>query len=139
MPITGGGNPLGSGGTAGVGRGITYVGEHAFAYSGLVGAGAVQDTDYTLLEFSIGAHYIVCKINFYYADAAVFNDFRYKAFLNDQEVISLEVKTGQDASSNSEWKPFIIPPYAKVTLTAANTEASSSRNQTATLTGRVYQ
>ena len=123
---------------ASTGKSIRYIGQHAYAYSGLVSAGAIQDTDYILLDFTTGPHYIVCKINFYYADSAVFNDFRYKAKLNGLEVISYEVKTGQDPSSNSEWKPFIIPPLSRVELTAANTETAAGRNQTATLTGRVY-
>ena len=32
--IAGAGNPAGSGGTSGIGKGLTYVGNFAYAYSG---------------------------------------------------------------------------------------------------------
>ena len=140
MALVGGGGAGNIAGSnpAGTGTSLNYIGDHAYAYSGIVSAGATQDQDYTLLEFTTGNSYIVAQINFYYADAAIFNDFRYKVFLNDQEIISYEVKSAQDPSQNTEWKPLLIPSFSKITMTAANTEGSFARNQTATLTGRVY-
>ena len=54
--IAGAGNPVGSGGTAGTGTGINYIGEHAFAYSGTV---AIAPNSFTrMLRFNMGPQYL---------------------------------------------------------------------------------
>ena len=121
----------------GLGLQFTDDNKHCWGYSGLTAAGAVQDTDYTLLEFTTNSEYILAQINFYYGDGAIFNDFRYKVKFNSVEIISYEVKSGQEPAQNNEAKPLIIPPHTIVQLTAANTEGGFSRNQMVTLVGEV--
>ena len=46
--------------------GLTVLGDHAMAMSGIISAGATQDTPDTLLSFTTGDFYFVGTIQFFY-------------------------------------------------------------------------
>ena len=51
---------------ASTGKGIRYIGNHAYAYSGIV---AVDTNLTTLLDFSVDNNYIISKFQPFYDDA----------------------------------------------------------------------
>lgn len=98
----------GSGGTAGVGKGINYVGKHAFAYSGNVAATSAETT---LLEFATsGRSYLVGTIQVSSGDDSN-DDLRMALYLND-EIISAEIYTNTYNAYVDGYndKAIIIPP-----------------------------
>jgi len=134
MPITGGGNPLGSGG-AGVGKGLNYLENHAYATSGSIDAPNVETT---LLEFQLGGHYIDSRIQVTNGSGSN-DDINYKVYLNGQIVGQWYFTSAVNIPEPAMPFLLIIPPYAKVKVTAINVSSSSGRAQTAVVTGRVYR
>lgn len=137
MPITGGGNPLGSGGTAGVGKGLNYIGDHATATSGIIAVGSAGVGSYsTLLSFSTGSSYIVAQFHFSRGlSAAPANDYVWRLYLNGNIIMEFD----DTASDRIEYPvKLIIPPYADIEVTAANISTTTNTNLTAIITGRVY-
>jgi len=134
MPITGGGNPLGSGG-AGVGKGLNYLENHAYATSGVINT---PDSETTLLEFQLGGHYIDSRIQVNNGSGSN-DDFKYKIYLNGQIVGQWYYSAAANIPEPAMPFLLIIPPYAKIKVTAENITAGDPRAQTAVVTGRVYR
>jgi len=127
----------GSGGTAGIGKGINYVGEHATATSGIIVVGSAGVGTYsTLLDFSIGSSYIVAQFHFSRGlSAAPANDYNWRLYLNGNIIMEFD----DTASDRIEYPiNLIIPPYANIEVTAANISTTTNTNLTAIITGRVY-
>ena len=124
----------GSGGTAGVGKGVNYVGEHAFAYSGNV---AATSDETTLLEFSTGSSYLVGTVQVSSGDDSN-DDLRMVLYLNG-EIISAEIYTNTYNAYVDGYndKAIIIPPYSifKATIDVL---AGTPTNVQMMFKGRVY-
>jgi len=138
MAILGGGdagNP--TGGTAGVGKGLNYIGDHATATSGIVAVGSAGAGSYsTLLNFSTGSSYIVAKFQFFRGvSAAAANDYNWRLSLNGNIVMEFDDTAGDRMEYPVD---LIIPPYAEIIVTAANVSTGTDTNLTAIITGRVY-
>jgi len=133
--LAGAGNPAGSGGTAGTGKGLNYIGDHAYAYSGVIQDNGTGAANATLLDFTTGGTYIVAELN-------LITD----VLINSQRYIDIEFsgesifKGAWDSSEPMKnLQPLVgllIPPYTRVVI-----KWGSSTNQLATLTlvGRAYQ
>jgi len=118
--------------SASTGKGIRYVGNHMYGYSGTV---AVGDSTVELLSFTSGSGYIVGRVQFFYPTANT-EDFLYTIVLNGAAVAASVAENFIRRSDN--YINIIIPPFTDVSLTAINISDSTSRNQTVMLTGRVY-
>ena len=103
MALVGGGgvgNVAGSN-PSGTGTSINYVGierRYAFAYSGLITGVAVQDTENTMFDFTIGSDFIVGTWRAFYDENAG-DDMRFRLYLNDEVI--------QSVSSNRNYETGI--------------------------------
>jgi hypothetical protein len=135
MALVGGGgagNVAGSN-PSGTGTSLNYVGEYAYAYSGVV---SVTDTEAALIDSTTGALYIVGKVTFSYPEYNGDN-FRYRIYIDDQQVWGIEVGGGTDANLIDP-VDIMIPPYSRVKITADNAATGDPVNQVAVFVGRVY-
>lgn len=117
--------------------GISYTGNHAYAYSGLLDSGA-SDAEVTFLAFQTGKEYIFGKFQFFYAtDSVQGSDIVYRIKLNDQIISQyLDVEDIRMAGDPHQPIPVVIPPLTKVTVTIAS--LAGAQQQAAMFTGRVY-
>ncbi len=142
MPLVGGGGSPNVAGSnpSGIGKGLNYVGDFAYAYSGLV---AVAPTETTILDFSTGGSLFVGTIQFLYAsqaDTAPADDCFYKLEINSESVLQyLDTGYGSNHSrSPHDPSPIIIAPFSKVTV-SAEMGSSNTINQVCLIVGRVYE
>ena len=119
--------------TASVGKGIRYIGNWAYAYSGTIPDGGSGSAAATLLSFTTGAGLMVSQLSMITnseSNANVYIDLQ----LNGSSVFK-----GLSDDIPSLYGPFpveiIIPPFTEVLLKWGS---SGSFIMTATLTGRVY-
>ena len=139
MALVGGGgagNTAGSGGTAGVGTSLNYIGNHCYAYSGNVTDAGTSGPNTTMLDFTTGSgSYIKGK-------------FQWEANHEGGLVVDIVIEfNGQsiydsefDASPNrGMWLTplkVIIPPNTHVVMKFG---ASGSMQAASQLTGEVYE
>ena len=129
--IAGAGNPLGGSNPAGTSRNINYLGDHAYAHSGAVN---VDNNETTLIESAIGGHFIVSEITCNAAaDTSV--EYMFKIYLDDEQVMGIQ--TENDSNIANRFK-MIIPPFANLKITAQNVTNTSTNEECAIVTGRVY-
>lgn len=138
MPITGAGNPAGSGGTAGVGTSLNYVGDYAFGFSGIISAASSSAADTTLLDFTMGSHFLVGTIAFQTTEIA--NNAIYLQVLVNGEAI---ITGAWDNSGNGQATAntpidLILPAYCRVQVRWGITGGTGA-DATAQITGRVYR
>jgi len=118
--------------------GLTVLGDHAMAMSGIISAGATQDTPDTLLSFTTGDFYFVGTIQFFYStDTNASDDFTYKVFLNGSKIMQYLV-TGASSNAWADGIEILIPPNTTVLATATNIAASAAKDQSVILSGRIY-
>ena len=117
------------------GLAIRYVGDHCYSYSGLIPVASSQG-EVTLIEDMSGSGFIVGNCQFFYGVSST-NEFLYRIYFNDVVGIAYHVHNFRD-STPDEKVGVIIPPFTKIKLTAENLSADTGRNQSASLTGRVY-
>jgi len=136
MALVGGGgagNVAGSN-PSGTGSSITYVGDYAYAHSGVV---SVTDASTALVDFTTGNEIIDSIVQFYYGELSGDN-MRYSVKMNGETIISYEVSEAASAAQYPDPQIYlIIPPYTHVQLLAENESSSSGRAQLATLRGVV--
>ena len=134
MAIIGGaGNPVG-GSFTGPAQALEYVGDHCYAYSGVVPCSS-SGTD--LLNFtSTTSAYIVAEIqmNAVTEDAS---NFDYALFMNGTEVAGWLNTGSQQPHQPQNPVKIIIPPGTTVRFQA--TSSASTVDHAATLVGRVYR
>jgi len=116
---------------------LSYAGDHAYAYSGIIAVGADGIGTYsTLLDFNTGNSYTVAQVQFSKGlSAAPANDYAWRIYLNGNIIMEFD----DTASDRTEYPiNLIIPPHTDVQVTAANISTTTPTNLTALLTGRVY-
>jgi phage-related tail protein len=124
----------------GTGKSLSVLGEHCYAYSGIVAIGAVQNTQYSMLDFTTGKKYIRCELQFAPTDAESSNDFQTVIKINGVQVWGeLNQETFSRYHDLKQPAIIIIPPNSVVTVTMANVTAASSINWICALTGRLYE
>ena len=119
---------------ASTGKGIRYIGDYCYAYSGSL---AVNNVETTLLEFTTGSGFIRAIFQFYYPEI-IADDYEYSIYFNDVVVGGHNVAESYRNMNPGLPMHFIIPPFTKVKGTAINQENTNSNNQQLVLTGRVY-
>ena len=118
-------------------KGLSIIGDHCYATSGLVDLGAEGVTvEVDLLNFTTGTGYLVIDVQFHYGEISA-EDYQYKIYFNGSTVVQYVVgdRVGEQPDNVV---PLVIPPLTKVRITAANMSANNNRIQSCTLTGRVY-
>jgi len=122
--------------TAGTGLELNYIQDKCFAYSGAIG---VPNVETTLIETQSGSGVIDAIIQCSYGPPESDN-MQYKIYFNGIVVMAFAMSGSVDSGN---WQGmlyhFIIPPYTNIKVTAQNTTSTTERDQTASLTGKVYK
>jgi len=126
--FTAGSNPSGTGST------LNYIGDHVHLYSGIVG---VASSETTIFQCDVPSNqYIVAKLQIFLG-VATNEDFVYKIKINDEIVMQYTLnQTSTELYTSDEPLYLILAPYSTLTVTGQG--SGSTRDHTATLTGRVY-
>jgi len=125
---------------ASTGKGIRYIGEYCYAYSGLFPG----DTDpNTVLDFTTGSGVIVGRIQLNAPvdddNPTVGTETSCNIQFNGISISILKATTGaSDNAPGSINQPVIIPPLTKVVCIVDSGAVESDRYGSVTLTGRVY-
>jgi len=117
---------------ASTGKGIRYIGDWAYAYSGL---SDTSSSNVNYLEFTSGSGLIVSKIQPFYRADSTYN-LSYIINFNGIEVYGFEVTSSMDYTPYSEIH-LIIPPNTEVAVSIRNLGGGTSAAGVS-LTGRVY-
>ena len=129
-----GGNPVGGSNPAGTGSSINYIGNHAYAHSGVIG---VTDVENVMVKFVTSNQYIRAIIQFNGGATGGGDDYAYRVKY-DSQIVQEYVSNSNTSESPNQKINLIIPPFTEVELTAANVTDTSSNDQIVSLSGRVY-
>jgi len=128
----------GAGGTAGVGKGLTYTGDFGYAYSGAI---PLNNETKTFLQFRTGnfIYNSVTQLTGSFGFAGSSKNMTLQISLNGTLVLQ------QSPSTAANMGPFdydafnlIIPPYTEVKI-EVQTNDTGNINYYVTMTGRVYR
>ena len=126
---------------ASTGKGIRYIGQHCYGYSGTVVIGAVQSQFYPMLEFTGGSGYIIGKLQIgsNVAGGSSGDNFELKLELNGIAVMIAEAQQVPQTEPMGyvPWD-ILIPPFTKTTFSMANVANADATDWFMILTGRVY-
>jgi len=122
---------------ASTGKGIRYVGDWAYAYSGLIASSGTEGSPISILEFTTGAGIIVAEFSCCKSDTVTERGL-FAVTLNGAIVTKQIFRTG--VSSYDETFPMvfkvILPPLTEVQLLSGFEYPSG--DVTGSMTGRVY-
>lgn len=135
--FAGAGNPAGSGGTAGVGTGVSYIGDHAYAMSGtftLGDGGSVTCIDFTTPSTA----YIDANIQAGFVTRSN-DDTRFEVKVNGEVVASsIYNNTYSDNPVNTSGFRLIFGPSARVQILAVKSSGTADDTVVMWMRGRVY-
>ena len=136
MALIGGGgtgNVAGSN-PSGTGTSLNYIGNHAYAYSGVHAATAGGHT--TMLEFSTGSSYLIGKFTFGNTSASS-DHIEFEISVNSEVVMAC---IGDAIGESFPLKSFqlLLPAYSTIKVTTINASGGADRNVFASISGRVY-
>ena len=121
---------------ASTGKGIRYIGDHAYAYSGAVVTGGGGSADGTVLEFTTGSGYISGQL-MYQVDDLGGPTLYVEVKINDVVVFNLPWDTASVAMFLVDLPiNFILPPFSKFELLTGSSAGNDT--WTAQFIGRVY-
>jgi hypothetical protein len=130
----GAGNVAGGANPSGTGSSLNYIGNHAYANSGVIADAASGSAATTMLNFTTGASYFVGHLNF--TDAHVANDNMFMSVtLDGQIIVDLAYRSGSAGADNLSTYSLLIPPFSKIEIKYGS---SANANATVWLTGEVY-
>ena len=140
MPLVGGGgagNIAGGANPAGTGSGLNYIGDHCYAYSGIVASAGSQSaaTTSTLL-FTTGNSYAKVIVTFSNNNISATANEYYEIKFDSQVVYKAENEHGIDTVTNPTLVHMIIPPYTTVQTFVGS--SADAYDHTTIITGRVY-
>ena len=116
-------------------KGLSIVGNHAYAYSGEV---SVANTEINLLDFVSGKDYITAKVQLG-SNAGENEDYVFKIYFNGTVVFStLFNNQGAQYVDVANSIPVIIPPLTNVQMSLDNIADTDTRVWTVHMVGRVY-
>ena len=136
MAIIGGaGNPVG-GSFTGPAQALEIIGDHAYAYSGVLQTTAGSTADTTALSFTSGNYYFVGKLSAQSDETGAGNRFLTLS-LNGQDVVSITWDlSGASSELLDQPLPIIIPPYTETVISVG---AVDTDLWTVQLVGRIYR
>lgn len=143
-PTGGGQAGFGSGGGfTGPAQALEIVGDHAYAYSGLINTAATQYTETTYLEFTSGNYLFVGTFQANNMDfeggSAGTDDMVYKLYLNGALVQGYRASSAGPYTEPDGTIPLMIPAYTIVKATTANITTDTARPNLLSLIGRIYR
>jgi len=118
---------------ASVGRGIRYVGQHCYAYSGVINltGSAVDYLDFVTAD----AGYIIAKIKISADWSGLSSTELYIQFYVNEQLVMFERDTGNNyVPGNLEW-PIFLPPNTRLQV---QLNAGATQEADVILIGRVY-
>ena len=135
MALVGGGGAGNIAGSnpAGAGTSLNYIGNHAYAYSGML---AFDNNATTLLRFTTGNEYVVATLNPMRTDSDSL-DSQHRVTLDGQLVASFTMASG--GTSAPEGPPvLLIPSYSTVLIEIINVSNTSGGTGGIAIMGEVY-
>ena len=118
--------------------GLSVIGEHAYAYSGVV---SVDNSETEMLNFQSENNYIVggwfAHFNQLTGDPLASEDFRFILYLNGLQIAAIETNDSQGSSRNSI-QDIIIPPNTNVKVTGRNYTGSVTEPCGVVITGKIH-
>ena len=129
--IGGAGNPVGETFT-GPAEALEIIGNHAFAYSGVISTGSQTSADVTCLKFTTGNFYSLLEVIW------ISNNVGNEDKFVDMTLNGASVFKGKYDASPSKNRPFtiLIPAYTKFEFLWGS---GASNEVTVVLAGRVYR
>jgi len=119
-----------------VGKGLSVVGDHCYAYTGVVGTGA-SGTFAEHLNFHTGKGYIKARLMVQYA-VSVNDSIEWHIVMNGLTIAVSESAHQVTSDTFVDFVDLIIPPLTNVVWKVTNLSGATARDVTCTLTGRVY-
>jgi len=135
MALIGGGGAgnVGGGNPSGTGKGLNYIGDHAYAHSGIV---SVTNTETTLLEFFVSSNqYLIARITIG-SQAGSGDDMKMSVLINNEQVYSNYEALVSMPTQNP--LHILLPPDSSVKVVAQNVGSASGREMECVIVGRVY-
>ncbi len=120
---------------ASTGKGLRYIQNWVYAYSGEI---AVNNVEGTLIEARSASGIIVGHFQQQYFGGSSDN-YKWRIYFNDQAIAAVQEPGITTAVGNTFFQiNLIIPPFTLIKITAQNVTDTSSNDMGAILTGRVY-
>ena len=121
--------------SATTGKGIRYIGDHAF---GFAGQKDISGDATEMFNFTTGTGYIIAKFYFTTDDAAT-DDYHIRVALNGLRVLGSRVATPHNVELYG-FAPYsmLLPPQTLVVVTVSRAAGSGSAGWNAYFHGRVY-
>ena len=137
----GGGGPVGFANSfTGPATALEIIGEHAYAYSGLIES---STSSVTYLEFTSGSYYFVGMLQFNSpveeADPTVGVEAVCKIALNGTGIAMIKGNTDLANEEGTISQNLIIPPYTEVKVTVDCHAGIADRAGSVNLVGRIYR
>ena len=138
--MLGGGNPVGSSNPAGTGNSLNYIGDHAYAYSGMFGSNTNAQT---CLKFDTGNQYILAKLTVTGVTENLSNigngsQTCYTVKINSEDVFHIKLATDQEDSPTLEVIPMLLEPNSKIEISVISSDTNGNLKSSVSLVGRVY-
>ena len=138
--MLGGGNPVSGGSNpSGTGSSINYIGNHAYANSGVI---QIQTSEVTHLKFNTGAEYLRGTFELQGAvNLEDINDGIIVAFIitmNGEVIAQPKVGTVSEAMPTVEHYKMLIPPFSSILVQVKGGADPTGWKTSASFVGRVY-
>jgi len=115
-------------------KGLTTIGDFAYAYSGSVSPNSNAAPETTALLFTTGSQYIAIKLNWTCSSTSATVDQFFRILMNDSIIFDSVAEDDETATGQSPLE-FIIPPLTKFEVKVGNAATSPF---TVLLMGKVY-
>jgi len=144
MALIGGGGAgnVAGGNPSGTGTGLTYVGDHCYAYSGGIGSSVLSSIG-TMLSFDTGSSYILGNLivtgstNTAGASPTGGIDSFYLK-INGELVMAIKSETNTENSPTNYTVPILLPPQSSILVEGISNTGNDAWVLTASISGRVY-
>ena len=125
---------------ASTGTGIRYIGEHCYAYSGLI---QINTSLTECLNFTLGSGYVISDLTLCGAakhDGGTNTGANtvYEIYFNDVRFLLIKVESIQEDMPAMETIPLLIPPFTQVKIAFRCDVSTANLFNSVALTGRVY-
>ena len=132
--IAGGANPTGTS------SGLTHIGNHVYAYSGMI---AANTNAQTCLNFNTGNEYSLVKVTLTGITENLSNlgngsNSVYTIKINSEDVLFVKIGTDQEDSPTLEVIPLLLEPFSKVEISVVSGATSADLKGSVSIVGRVY-
>ena len=138
--MLGGGNPVAGSNPSGTGIGLSYIGDHAYAYSGAIGASSSAQT---LLQFNTGNSYIVGKFmccpvtNFATVDGA---ETSFQLSVNGEIINIVKFDNNPSDTGGNYWIfEVLLPAFSEVKMEMDAATSTSTYLGSVSFVCSVYQ